>query len=266
MYLFYLLFVLYSTNPASNTVKKEKEDVFVLPKEITSLPDEGWTKATDPEDFLGPIIFIIPGDSASLLKVGEENGNLTLESCEEDEPKSTANVLVGQNLIPQVFSFKSAFGKYLTTDSLGQVACNKEAVSPLAEWTLIIKPEGVSLEGVNQKFLSFDPKTGRLRCDSDTIGFNETFIVKCQADRKKLRLIEKFQAEKRSSSKSSTSQQELSLLEETEAKKMQSFGLSRNKATSNNPASSDLKRAAEEGNLRETLLERRIKSKHDPFC
>lgn len=195
---------------------------------------------------------------------------MSLESSPNDEeipdgPQTTANVLVGQNLIPQVFSFKSAFGKYLATDSLGQITCNKDAVNPLAEWTLILKPEGVSLESMNQKFLSFDPKTGRLRCDSETIGFNETFLVKCQADRKKLRLIEKFNSERLATSKSSSSsQQELNLLEEIESKKMQSFGWGRSKGKSSE--SSDLKRAADDGNLRETLLERRIKSKHDPFC
>lgn len=246
-------------------MKKEEENIVTIPKEITSLPDEGWIKATEPEDFLGPIMFIVSGDNFSLLKVNEEGGNLSAEEFEgeglPDEPLSTSNVLIGQNLIPHVFSFKSPFGKYLTTDSLGQVACNKDAVNPLAEWTLIIKAEGVSLQSVNQKFLSFDPKTGRLRCDSETIGFNERFIVKCQADRKKKRLLEKFEAERRANLKMGTSQKELETLEEIEAKKMQSRG-----KLKVSPSSNDLKRAAEEGNLRETLLERRIKSKHDPFC
>ena len=103
-----------------------------------------------------------------------------------------------------------------------------------------------------------------MRCDSESIGFNETFIVKCQSERKKVRLIEKFQSEQRSASKTSASQQELDILEENESRKMQSFGCGRIKAKNSKP--SDLKRAADEGNLRETLLERRIKSKHDPFC
>ena len=200
---------------------------------------------------------------------GSVAGGLMFEAATNggDEPLSTANVLVGQNLIPNVFSFKSSFGKYLTCDSIGQISCSKEAVSPLAEWTLIIKPEGVSLQNVNQKFISFDSETGRLRCDSETIGFNETFIVKCQSDRKKMRLIDKFNNERRSNLKIGTSQAELTSIEEDESKKMQSFGWGRAKhssTSSNSP--SDLKRAADEGNLRETLLDRRIKSKHDPFC
>ena len=253
-----------STNDNKLKSKQEEENIVMIPKEISSLPDEGWIKATEPEDFLGPIMFIVSGDTFSLLKVNEEGGNFSLEGCEgenlPEEPLSTSNVLIGQNLIPHVFSFKSPFGKYLITDSLGQVACNKDAVNPLAEWTLIIKPEGVSLQSVNQKFLSFDPKTGRLRCDSETIGFNERFIVKCQADRKKKRLLDKFEEERRANLKIGTSQKELETLEEIEVKRMQSGG--KLKISSSN----DLKRAAEEGNLRETLLERRIKSKHDPFC
>lgn len=229
------------------------------------LPDEGWIKATELEDILGPIMIIIPGDEWSLLRVAEESGQLKLEDSKQEgipeEPASTANVLVGQTLIPGIFSFKSAFGKYLTTDSLGQVLCNKEAVGSLAEWTLIIKPDGVALQSFNQKFLSFDPVSGKIRCDSDTIGFNETFMVKCQAARKRARLIEKYKLEKASNSKLITSERELAKLEENEIKKMQSYGY---KNSSNKEF--DLKRAAEEGNLRETLLERRIKSKHDPFC
>lgn len=242
-----------------------------IPNEISSIPDEGWIKASEPEDFLGPIIFIVPdaGDedsSCCLLKVDEESGAFTVESVSlgNDEPSSAANVLVGQNLIPHVFSFKSAFGKYLTSDSLGQVSCNKEAVGPAAEWTLLIKPEGISLQNVYDKFLSF--KSGRLRCDSESIGFNEVFTVKCQADRKKGRLMKKFQEESRANFKTAASTQDLAELEETESKKMQSFGWGRRESSKESKDRTDLKRAAESGNLRETLLERRIKSKHDPFC
>ena len=85
MYLFYLLFDLYSTNSHKQYCKEKKRMFSFYQREITSLPDEGWTKTTDPEDFLGPIIFHNSGDSALLLKVGEENGNLTLETCEGDE-------------------------------------------------------------------------------------------------------------------------------------------------------------------------------------
>lgn len=254
-----------SPNP---TIEKLK-----IPDEITSIPNEGWIKATEPEDFLGPIILIVPGgeeEDSGLLKVDEDTGTLKVEFIDsnEGEPSSGANVLIGQNLIPHIFSFKSAFGKYLTSDSLGQVACNKEAVSPVAEWTLIIKPEGVSLQNVYDKFLSF--KSGRVRCDSDSIGFNEVFLVKCQAERKKNRLLKKFEAECRANHTSGiSSTQELEALEEIESKKMQSFGWGRSKSSAISEAhhqTNDLKRAAESGNLRETLLERRIKSKRDPFC
>lgn len=265
-----LTFIFCSSSDIKSKEKKEEEDnIISVPKEITSLPDEGWIKATEQEDFLGPIIFIIPGETFSLLKVKEDVGGLLLEDAgveDVEEPLSTENVLIGQNLIPHVYSFKSSFGKYLTCDSIGQVSCNKDAVNPLSEWTLIVKPEGISLQNIQQKFLSFDPKTGRLRCDSETIGFNETFIVKCQADRKKRRLIEKFHRDRRSNLKIGTSQAELTLIEESESKKMQSFGWGRSSKSTKFGSSSDLKRAAEDGNLGETLLERRIKSKHDPFC
>lgn len=214
-------------------------------------------------------MLIIQDEHFYLLKIDEDRGLINFEEAVFDdtpeEPFSTANVLVGQNLIPQVFSFKSVFGKYLTTDSLGQVACNKEAVNPLAEWTIVIKPEGVALQNVHQKFLSFDLKNSRLRCDSETIGFKETFIVKCRADRKKTRMLNKFRAEQLANLKTGNTQLELATLEEIESKKQQSFGWGRKESKKERPAT-ELKRAAEVGNLRETLLERRIKSKHDPFC
>ena len=252
------------SNKTSKKLRENEEISQTLPKEISSLPDEGWVRASELADFLGPVMIIAPGDKWSLLRVEEENGQIKIDDFEgegiPEEPASTANVLVGQSLIPGIISFKSAYGKYLTTDSLGQVFCNKEAVSPLAEWTLILKPDGTALQSVNQKFLSFDPISGKIRCDSETIGFNETFIVKCQAARRKDRLIQKFKSEKLSNSKFVTSERELAKMEENEAKKMQSYGY---KSVSKGV---DLKRAAEEGSLRETLLERRIKSKHDPFC
>jgi len=155
----YYNFVFFSSTVSKNSSNSSPAvEKLKIPDEITSIPNEGWIKATEPEDFLGPIVFIVPGEEGGgLLKVDEDTGTLKVEPIDsttsiEHEPSSAANVLIGQNLIPHIFSFKSAFGKYLTSDSLGQVACNKEAVGPVAEWTLIIKPEGVSLHNVYDKF------------------------------------------------------------------------------------------------------------------
>lgn len=213
-------------------------------------------------------MFIIPDEIFSIIKVGEEKGNLLFDTISDgsqpDEPLSVANVFVGQNLIPHIFSFKSAYGKYLTSDSVGQVVCNKEAIGPAAEWTLVIQSEGLAaLQNAHQRFLSFDRETGRLRCDSETVGFSESFLVKCQAFRKKERLLKKFFDQDQHRKEASLT--ELTSLEVNEAKKSQSFILGRHKRI-NETSTEDLKKAAEEGNIRERLLERRIKSKHDPFC
>lgn len=256
---------------AKDTAGASKESLHSeqLPEEIAALPEEGWIAVTELDDFKGPVLFVVPDEPCGVFNVREEQHVLVVDPTGDamlEEPAAATNVLVGQTLIPQVFSFKSAFNRYLSADHLGQVSVGKEAVGPTEEWTLVLRPDGVALQNVHQKFLSYDRSRGRMRCDSETIGFAETFRARCQAARKRERLVKLHQETKRAQRTGHISG-DLKTVEDAEARKHHSFGWGRPKRT-NLPGqdTETLQRANEEGNLRETLLERRVKTKHDPFC
>lgn len=102
------------------------------------------------------------------------------------EPNDVSQVLVGQSLIPGQYTFKTAYGKYLTSDSLGKVLANRDAVGPSEEWIPIKTEAGFALQNVHGKFLSVDRESGRVRADSESTGFAETFQIRCHASKKRV--------------------------------------------------------------------------------
>ncbi len=151
----------------------------------------GWVDAECIQDLNGPLIFVgRGGDTLRICVCSEEGGSifavplreaLLSGSFSELEPNSVSQVLVAQSLIPGKYSFKSAYGRYITSDVLGKVAAIKEAVGPHEEWLPVRRADGFAFESLHGKFLSIDKDSGRLRGDADSIGFMETFLVRCQA-------------------------------------------------------------------------------------
>jgi protein FRG1 len=191
------------------------------------------------------------------------------------ETLTSSQVFVCQSLRPGVFSFKSVQGRYLSSNSLGQLQCNKEAVGPAEEWIVsvntssTISTSSTSIDSSNTTF-SFSVKSslygkylsllaGKIRVDADADEVQQQGGVRllCQAALRKERLLAAFMTS--SSASRQQSQDDLSKFAQAQTRK---YSGGKTKIC----VESDLQAAADEGTLREALLQKRIKAKHDPFC
>jgi protein FRG1 len=149
----------------------------------------GWAFVEELRDFGGPLFLLQRDENDQLRYISiSEQGRVQLllvsegVNVEEAEPQDISQVIVGQWLMDQtVFSLKTAYRKYMSSDSFGLVRLDKEAVGPQEEWTPILRSEGVTFQNSYQKFLKYDSSLKGFRADSEFIGFHEIFTVKCQA-------------------------------------------------------------------------------------
>ncbi len=145
--------------------------------------------------------------------------------------------------------------RYLSCDKIGLLTATSDAISPLESFTLIPTadtPGTFQIQTLRDTFLSIRESRSskanappELRGDETDITFNTTLRVRMQA-----RFKPRLRASKEEKAKEKISRSELEeaagrRLEEDEVKK--------------------LKRARREGNYHETLLDIKVKSKHDKF-
>ncbi|GBB83674.1 hypothetical protein RclHR1_10370011 [Rhizophagus clarus] len=113
------------------------------------------------------------------------------------EPEDIASVFVGSRIVGNTghISLKIFDEKYLASDKFGVITAEREAIGPQEEWTPIIKSDGIALQSIYDKFLSIDEIADggyNLRADVETVGFCETWKIKCQARfRKKVKSTKK---------------------------------------------------------------------------
>lgn len=191
-----------------------------------------------------------------------ENGKIIAEACndaESFEPENVTQVLVGKVILPGFFSLKTAFNRYLSCDSVGNVFATREAIGPTENWKPVLGENGrIAFQNAFHSFLSVSPGSFTVRADADDIGPNELFTVKCQA-------LERYQRKLAAQPKNVVVHQvSPKELEDEEFKKYHAYA--RKPATISSKDSRDLEEAMKEGRLRETLLDRRVKAKHDKFC
>ncbi|KAJ1918653.1 hypothetical protein H4219_002456 [Mycoemilia scoparia] len=225
---------------------------------------------------------------------------------EDAEPTAVEHVFIGQRTIvarekedpniplPTTFTFKTSRGQYLSADRLGFVTSDAPAIGPLEVWTPVIRKDEAGVGAVSlmteasgkERFLSIgiskdqDPEqTGKkdshipvgVRADSDSIGFRETFYVKCQAQNRKARI--------KSSKDKSGNEQDVFVYGDGSAisqgpdddelnkiKYFQSYQSGKISSHKLKKDKKDLKRARSEGKYNEALLDRRTKLKSDKFC
>ncbi len=228
--------------------------VFRIPKEISELVDEGWIELTEAEDLKGPLLLAFPDEDDSVLIIGVSESSSTPkidQIAKTFENLTASNVFVCQNLRTGVYSFKSAQGRYLSYNSLGQLQCSKEAVGPAEQWLITFNTASQACikSSLYGKYMSLFE--GKLRVDSEE---EQPLKLYCQAARRKERLFQTFLASSAALQKS----EDLSSFAQAQTKKYSGL--------KTNIRMDDLKEAAEEGTLREALLDKRIKAKHDPFC
>lgn len=261
------------TEKKKHKKKKDKKRKHHEEEEEIENPTEGWVDVETSDDLIGPIFIITNAtDSISCLCSNSENTKVsltnlvdsdpsvpttttTLPSIKDLKPMDVSQVFVIKRVIDSSsYTLKSAYNRYIGSDKFGVVECEKEAVGVQEEWEVILKEDGVAFKNAYDKFLTVDEQDGKkvVRADSDTLGFHETFRVKCQAQNKKKKKA-KVAAEK------SVYSQEID-----NVKKYQSWGNGR--LITPKQDSRDLKRAKKSGKMHEAMLDRREKLKSDSYC
>ncbi|RHZ70253.1 hypothetical protein Glove_273g16 [Diversispora epigaea] len=225
---------------------------------------EGWIRVESLDDLVGPLFFVFNSEPLSCLYCSEKDNTIGVRTISSNkqllncEPDEVSHVFVGARIVGanDRISLKSYTGKYISSDKIGVITSDKEAIGPQEEWIPILKEHGIALQNNYDQFLSVDEIADeggfKLRADAETIGFCETWHVKCQA---------KFRKKAKSDKK------EIKKIDEVEIeqiKKFQTWGGGRIKTT--NEDVSELKKAKKEGRVAEALLDRREKVKADRYC
>ncbi|KAK4516885.1 Farnesyl pyrophosphate synthetase [Mucor velutinosus] len=163
----------------------EKEE-----REHSETTDQVWVRADNLEDLMGPLFITHPSDPPVCLTVDEDDRFMAypLPDLSETAPEPTImqQVFVGSRITgsTNAFTFKSANGKYLSSDKIGVVACDSEAIGGQEEWKPTVTESGIAFESVHGKFLMVDEIAGggvRIRADAEDVGFCESFRVYCQS-------------------------------------------------------------------------------------
>ncbi|GAB1310551.1 Actin-crosslinking protein [Madurella fahalii] len=225
--------------------------------------DDSWVSADAVTDVSGPIMFVLPTEPPTALAC-DANGKvftLPIENIVDGNPSSAephdvrqvwvANRIAGTDH----FRFKGHHGKYLSCSKIGVFSATADAISPLESFNLIATadtPGTFQVQTLRDTFLSVrasrSSKAGAppdVRGDETEITFDTTLRVRMQA-----RFKPRFKASKEEKAREKISRRELEeaagrRLDEDEVKK--------------------LKRARREGNYHETLLDIKVKNKHDKF-
>jgi hypothetical protein len=130
---------------------------------------------------------------------------------EKIEPTDIEEILLGQWMSPLsektpekpgIFGIKTSNGKYMSSDSIGKVFIEREAIGASEEWLPVILSSASGNEEERSqdtlpsfrfafqskigKYLSFDSTKLKLfRADSENIGEQERFIVKVQSQKRR---------------------------------------------------------------------------------
>ncbi|KAJ3126148.1 Protein frg1 [Nowakowskiella sp. JEL0407] len=272
------------------------------PAQEPSSDPPAWVLTNDPVHFIGPIFIVsMATNPPSVLSAHEASTKIHLKPLpttqqqtpakkkkihydedEEDfiqpdyavllqqvEPKDVATVLVGKRAtfedtsisisnqppkskIPKI-SISSAYDKFLTCDKFGCATFERDAVGPSEEFEVIVKEDGVAFRNMFGTFLRAEDGGG-VRFDSETVGSRETFRVKVQSGnivKKKTKVEEEAELN-------------LKQLERDQIKRFHAGHNGSWQFVTHSKLS--LSEAIQNGNINETMLDRREKIKSDKFC
>ncbi|KAK8145423.1 hypothetical protein G3M48_004451 [Beauveria asiatica] len=228
--------------------------------------DDTWVAADAPSDVSGPVMFVLPTEPPAALAC-DASGKVFTIAVENivdanpatAEPHDVRQVWVANRIAgTEHFRFKGHHGRYLACDKIGLLSAHSEAVSPLETFSLVATadtPGTFQVQTLRDTFLSVKSSASasasasaardEVRGDADAISFATTLRIRMQA-----RFKPKIKAAKDEKALAKISRREL---EDAVGRRL------------NDDEAKKLKRARREGNYHETLLDIKVKSKHDKF-
>lgn len=212
-----------------------------------------WVPCESAQDLTGPLFIYKKDHILSCL----EYEPLSFRKHKESilEPKLTSQVIVSTR-IPESTrtSLKTHFDKFIGCDNIGCVSTKREALGQAEQWVIEEVDGGFAFKSYFNKYLTIsvgDQVAIVARADSDDVGLQETFSVKCQYQNKvtgKLKVVEDVDVDL------------------VEGEKMKQFWSKGGNYKGKKSDIDDLKKAKEDGSLNEAMLNRRSKIKSDKFC
>ncbi|KAL0276569.1 UNVERIFIED_CONTAM: hypothetical protein PYX00_004121 [Menopon gallinae] len=210
---------------------KKERNKYAPEKDEDAVKHGGWWEVKKIDDITGPVC--IEFSNMTYVKA-LDNGLFTLGAPHaEGEGPSPEEILTAFNSI---------------------VTGRSDAVGTLEQWEPVFQDGKLALLGSNDCFMSVEPSDDSVVAKSRTAGVNEFIKIRSSAT-----------SEKDPDSHLPTEEKgNLSQIEENFVRKFQKFQDKKLKICQDDRDA--LKKAKQEGNLREALLDRRVKMKADRYC
>ncbi|KAG6440810.1 protein FRG1 homolog [Manduca sexta] len=211
----------------------------------------GWWKVEKIEDITGSISIEF-GNNAYISAL--DNGLFTIGAPHGDgEGPAPEEIFTAFPAGDSKFALKSGYGKYLGVSKNGVVTGRSDAVGPMEQWEPVWQDGKTAILSSLNKFMSVNPEDDSVVVNMTTAGDNEYCTIRSNKTKEVNKSV--LPAEE---------QGDLNEVEINYVKKFQKF--QDKKLRVNDNGVSELKRAKVEGNLHETLLDRRSKMKADRYC
>lgn len=210
----------------------------------------GWWKVEKIEDISGSIAIEFGNNSyVSAL----DNGLFTIGAPHGDgEGPSPEEIFTAFPAGDNKFALKSGYGKYLGVSKEGVVIGRSDAVGPMEQWEPVFQDGKTAILSSLNKFMSVNEEDDSVVASSHTANDKDV----CNIRSNKSREVSKSVAVEEEG--------DLNEVEVNYVKKFQKF--QDKKLRLNDGGVVELKRAKIDGNLHETLLDRRSKMKADRYC
>ncbi|KAJ0183506.1 hypothetical protein K1T71_001482 [Dendrolimus kikuchii] len=211
----------------------------------------GWWRVDKVDDITGSIsIEFGNGCYVSAL----DNGLFTIGAPHGDgDGPSPEEIFTAFPAGETKFALKSGYGKYLGVSKDGVVIGRSDAVGPMEQWEPVWQDGKTAILSSLNKFMSVNLDDDSLVARSITAGEHEYCCIRSNKTKEENTIV-----------LPNEEQGSLADIEVNYVKKFQKF--QDKKLKINEGGVSELKKAKVEGNLHETLLDRRSKMKADRYC
>ncbi|CAH2047758.1 unnamed protein product, partial [Iphiclides podalirius] len=211
----------------------------------------GWWRVNKIEDVSGSICIEF-GKNTYVSAL--DNGLFTLGAPhDEGDGPSPEEIFTAFPAGDSKFAVKSGYGKYLGVSKDGVVIGRSDAVGPMEQWEPVFQDGRTAILSSLNKFISVNPDDDSVVVNSLTAGEQEFCNLRSNKTKENNKAVMPDEE-----------QADLAEVEVNYVKKFQKF--QDKKLRLNDGGVVELKRAKIDGNLHETLLDRRSKMKADRYC
>ncbi|KAJ2951266.1 hypothetical protein O0L34_g5667 [Tuta absoluta] len=244
--------VLKGDKPKATKRKHKKKNKSEESKvDIDEVKHGGWWRVERIEDVTGSISIEF-GNNSYISAL--DNGLFTLGAPHGDgEGPSPEEIFTAFPAGETKFALKSGYGKYVGVSKEGTVMGRSDAVGAMEQWEPVWQDGKTAILSSVSKFMGVNPEDDSVVAQNLTAGEHEFCFIRSNRSR-----------EVKTSTVPIEEQGDLAEVEVNYVKKFQKF--QDKKLRLNDGSVSELKKAKTEGNLHETLLDRRSKMKADRYC